>query len=590
MIVKMKKVTILTTEKTAGSAVGQLRKLGVVHIKHAQIPHADQITALGHKIENISEAIGLLKNVAGQIKVEEKSELVNYEKQVLSLGKERVTIQQEIEEYEKKLGWFNRWLAISEEEAAALAAKGVFLTFYLCSKGDLKKIPKNKIFYIVKRFGAQLVVVMISRQKEDALAFKRLELPGRSRHYVQKHLGHLRCCRESIDVKLSGLSIYRESFLDYKNRLIKQAEFAKVRFGMAHKETIAWLEGYVPVSAESDLKRLTAECGWALVSQEPENPQDVPTLIKTPAWVGIIRPVFNFMGTLPGYKEYDISFWFLLFFSVFFAMLIGDAGYGLLFMAATVAARKKLKDAPGNVFSLLYVLSAATIIWGALSGTWFGCQAIAQMPFLSSLVVERVNSFIDVNQEFMMYACFVIGIVHMSIARAIVAFRYGNSGQALGQVGWIAVLWALFFMIGKVVLDKPLPGFMLPLAGSGALLILLFSSSHKNIAVRVGLSLANLPLKVINSFADILSYLRLFVIGYVSVMVASSFNDMALEIGFNSFFSGLAAAAILFFGHSLNIVLGLLSVLVHGIRLNMLEFSGHLGMEWAGVAYKPFKE
>jgi V/A-type H+-transporting ATPase subunit I len=54
--------------------------------------------------------------------------------------------------------------------------------------------------------------------------------------------------------------------------------------------------------------------------------------------------------------------------------------------------------------------------------------------------------------------------------------------------------------------------------------------------------------------------------------------------------SGLISAFILFFGHTLNIIMGAMSVIVHGVRLNMLEFSGQLGMEWSGVAYKPFKE
>jgi V/A-type H+-transporting ATPase subunit I len=65
---------------------------------------------------------------------------------------------------------------------------------------------------------------------------------------------------------------------------------------------------------------------------------------------------------------------------------------------------------------------------------------------------------------------------------------------------------------------------------------------------------------------------------------------MAANVGFDGMASGLIAALILFFGHTLNIVMGAMSVIVHGVRLNMLEFSGQLGMQWTGVPYKPFQE
>jgi V/A-type H+-transporting ATPase subunit I len=70
--------------------------------------------------------------------------------------------------------------------------------------------------------------------------------------------------------------------------------------------------------------------------------------------------------------------------------------------------------------------------------------------------------------------------------------------------------------------------------------------------------------------------------------VASAFNDMGLGLGFGSIWTGLGAALIIFFGHTLNILLAVMGVLVHGIRLNTLEFAGHIGMEWRGEKYRPF--
>ena len=113
---------------------------------------------------------------------------------------------------------------------------------------------------------------------------------------------------------------------------------------------------------------------------------------------------------------------------------------------------------------------------------------------------------------------------------------------------------------------------------------------QKNIIKGIFTTLGDLPLSIVSSFSDIVSYLRLFAVGYASVTVANSFNNMAIGSGIHSILGGLIAALVLFLGHGLNIMLGLMSVIVHGIRLNMLEFSGHLNMQWAGKKYEPFKE
>jgi len=95
---------------------------------------------------------------------------------------------------------------------------------------------------------------------------------------------------------------------------------------------------------------------------------------------------------------------------------------------------------------------------------------------------------------------------------------------------------------------------------------------------------------MISAFTDVVSYVRLFAVGLAGVAVADAFNQMALEMGFGNVFSGIGASLILICGHALNITLCTMGVLVHGIRLNVLEFSSHLGMEWSGVKYVPFQK
>ena len=361
---------------------------------------------------------------------------------------------------------------------------------------------------------------------------------------------------------------------------------------MGVDEQLAYLQGYVPGKKLETLRKCAAENGWALLVQQPAEEDPVPTLVENPRWIRIISPVLSFLGTVPGYREFDFSFWFLLFFSLFFAMLIGDAGYGLCFLVLTLFSRLKFRKAPGGPFVLLFVLSIATVIWGTLTGTWFGVEYLATHGFLSRFVLPQIASFGVDNAGTIMVICFVIGAVHLSIAHLINTFRYLPDLRGIAQIGWFAVVWGMYFVIRFIVLQLPLNPVGVWLVGGGLILVVLFEEQRGKFFKGLLVGLANLPLKLLDSvsaFSDVISYVRLFAVGLATLEVAKSFNAMASDIGFG-LPTGLIAAMILFLGHALNIMMGALSVIVHGVRLNMLEFSGHLGMEWTGIPYKPFSE
>ena len=93
---------------------------------------------------------------------------------------------------------------------------------------------------------------------------------------------------------------------------------------------------------------------------------------------------------------------------------------------------------------------------------------------------------------------------------------------------------------------------------------------------------------VVNVFSDIVSYIRLWAVGLAGGAISATVNDMAGPmLGGAIIFLGVL---LLVFGHGLNMILNVLSVIVHGVRLNTLEFSSHLGMSWSGFAYEPFCE
>jgi len=119
--------------------------------------------------------------------------------------------------------------------------------------------------------------------------------------------------------------------------------------------------------------------------------------------------------------------------------------------------------------------------------------------------------------------------------------------------------------------------------GVGVVLAFLFAYPYKNVLKRFGFGLADLPLSVISAFSDVTSYVRLMAVGLASSVLASNFNEMALDIGIWPL-----TAMVFVLGHGLNIALCLIALFAHGVRLNMLEFSNSLGMQWTGYAYQPF--
>ncbi len=594
MIVKMKKLTLLVSEGEREGLLIKLRRLGVLHVKGLSIPSHGEIGSLEEMIKRAESVIPVLKRYSLHSKAEktalEDPNIPKIVDKVYSVIREREAAERDFNNTAFKMQWFKTWGSFNPRDIIKLKENGIFLRLYSVPKNAARSLKDRKDIKILNRDRQHLYLAQVSEVPDDRLPFEEVMPPNES--FEDLYTSHESYQRkiEEIDGILRTAARAQDSFIKYLSALEKRYTFLNVMYGMKEEEKFSYLQGFCPVDKINDISTLSGSEGFGYLVEEPDNPKEVPTLIRNPRWVSIIKPIFNFMNTVPGYKEYDISFPFLIFFSIFFAMLVGDAGYGLIFIALTFLARKKMKKAPPAPFILLYTLSFATVIWGLITGTWFGSEKIAELPFLEPFIIERIGSFVSGNENFMIYLCFIIGIIHLSIARFIVVFRFINTLRALAEVGWIFMMWGLFFTAGTLILEKPFPEVAGYLLIAGAALIILFSNPQRNILKGALISFVNFPLKAVNSFADIVSYLRLFAVGYATVIVATAFNNMAASLGFNSVINGMVAALILFFGHTLNIALCLMAVIVHGVRLNMLEFSGQMGMEWSGKEYSPFRE
>ena len=192
--------------------------------------------------------------------------------------------------------------------------------------------------------------------------------------------------------------------------------------------------------------------------------------------------------------------------------------------------------------------------------------------------------------------CFIIGTVQLSLACILnVIHKIPKKDLSfVADIGWLMDILALYFVVLQLVIGEPANMlYVASVVGAGFLLVVVFGSQGPGIKFGKGLASGlggffTTFLNTISAFSNIMSYIRLFAVGMASVAIAQSFNSMAG--GMLSGFALVAGILVLVIGHSLNIVMGLLSVVVHGVRLNLLEFSGQLGMEWTGIAYEPFTQ
>jgi len=364
------------------------------------------------------------------------------------------------------------------------------------------------------------------------------------------------------------------------NELRSRLAFALGQEGSYADETLFGLEGWVPDSKTDEVRTQLEAVGrpMYLAFRDPLEDENPPVLTKSPAWARPARAFFNILGVVPGYTEYDISPVFVIAIALFTAMLIGDAGYGLILLIPLLIfykrLRYKLKVDP-DLLHMVIILAAATSIFGTFTMNFFGWTPSRRFVLLDS----------D-DWSIMMKLCFVIGVVHLTAAhlwRAGRKFTEPVPARGLADLGWIAVLWAAFFLVLNLVLSEPLHPALKPLGLGGIAVVILFTAPQRNVLMMVGRGIADVPLNMVSCFADVVSYVRLMAVGAAGVVMERTFNELAVGLH-----NVVLTPVILVLAHSLVLALGVVAIVVHGVRLNLLEFSGHMDITWSGRKYEPF--
>jgi len=589
-IVQLKKITLfgLLTEKQ--DILAGLQGLGCMHLSPLSPPPAEVEKVASLHAETAYKALRFLSAVPQQRRQVRRDagfdadklvqEVLELKQRLRDAGDRRDFLKRRINDLEP---WGN--VAFPPHETLA----GYRLWFYILplrKRGALDDIELPwRIAHRDQRFA---YVVIIAKQEPPGDL-----LPVPRTHVGALPLSELQAQLEEVEVELEDLAAQRQGLTRYIYLLSVNLAGLDNRAALVHaaqltrdEGAILAVQGWVPVNAIAAVKAYAEKMELACLVEEPGPDETPPTLIEQPDRMdaGVDLTLFY---QVPSYRSWDPTLLLFASFSVFFAMILADAGYGLTLMAGLLAFWKKLgRSRKGRAYRLLGAsLFTCTVGYGVMVGSYFGITP-PDDSFLGQLHIISVNDF-----DTMMKLSVIIGVLHIGLANAMMAFVNRSRLIALSKLGWIAAI------VGGLLLWLTSPesvwrtvsiAFMV----TGLLAIVLFSSdrpvSKASDYLRRWLDGVFSLKAVLTAFGDVLSYMRLFALGLASASLAITFNDLANDVYQSVPGLGLLASLlVLAVGHVLNLGLSLMSGVVHGLRLNFIEFF-NWGLAEEGTSFQKF--
>ncbi|MCK5114524.1 MAG: hypothetical protein KAR11_07170 [Phycisphaerae bacterium] len=628
MIAKMSKVFVAASLSDKGNLLNSLRQCGVVHIVpvDAKFARLDEKTKLD--IDTLARAIQVLESIETHNKSPVNLDPIAAAEKVLTLQRANAERENKLTSLYRQIQQLSIWGDVKLEDFEALKQVGVEPKFYSVTKTDVSQIKAACVEVITSLSGKDVLVAVVDLDGNDESlpeSATEIELPNRDRPSICTEAAEIDAAMDADNKQLVELTAALPTMQEKHAELLTHVDYEVAdRSGLQQGELFA-IQGWVPADETDQLSAdLAAKNVDAAVQVlDPADDEDPPTLIRYPRWVQPIKALFDMLGTFPGYREIDLSPFFVIALPLFAAMLIGDAGYGLIFALLGLGLRKKLSaGGDTSASNLLILIGIFAIGWGILSANYFGITPdtfarphgwVTQISTgVGKVEITDVNAVRDASgvsatiaktmmfvaplwkadseqfQNLLIKISFIIACIHLVLAHVRKIIALGKNQKSLAELGWCGVLIAMFTVIWYMFFKQgtPTPSWVLILMGGGVVLTTLFSFQHRNPVARVMGGFASSLLPLISTFSDTMSYIRLMAVGLASYYIAFTFNSLAAQVAEAATWG--VAWIILLFGHGLNIGLCVIAIFAHGVRLNMLEFSNNVGVQWAGRQYQPF--
>lgn len=576
-IVVLKKLTFcgLAADKT--HVLEALQELGTVHLIADNSQSALPPPAQSKQAARVYKALKFLNQCPNRRHQQHDTENFDFDNIINRVLDNQYKFRQQADKRDalnKRIKEVEPWGNFSLPENGQLDE--FMLWFYIVPNSMMKKMQHvDLIWQVVWKDNLNNYIVVIADQEPESSS-----MPVARTHTGHVSLATLKNELEHVELALEDLQAERESLTRWIGLIAANFGKAQDQFELKRaneltldKDGVFIIQAWV---AESDLPRFddfARQYQLALISADPCAGEMPPTLLENPGqWSGG-QDLVSFYQT-PGYFGWDPSPFVFFSFALFFAMIMSDAGYaGVFALFLAIKWRSMGRTDTGTRFRrLAFTVILISLLWGVLTDGYFGYS------FPEQSLPGRLKLIDMDNFDAMMRLSIFVGVVHIALANAVMAYQRRGKMTAWASVGWLLVvsggfvIWTASASQAGVIRQT---GYATLIAG--CLCVLLFSSER---ALVKPLDLLWRTLEGLKSltgitglFGNILSYLRLFALGMASVSLAVTFNQLAVQVHQAVPGAGLLLSLlVLIAGHTLNLMLCLLSGVVHGLRLNFIEF------------------
>ena len=606
MITKMKKLTFLVYHKEYEAFLTRIQELGVLHVQATQEGSAEPTSELEEKLRQAARVkswmarLKLLGAEGGEaqasgLRTEDVLERLD------ATDEARRKAETEIQRLRKDEAALLPWGNFDPQRVAGLLAVGYVMDFFTCPERMFSEewADEYNAIEIAHEKGKVYFVTITPKGQEVAPEAERLRLPQVTLADVQRDIRQKEEEVAALDGDLARMAPECLVALQEGERALRTSiAFDRVVLGTAHAagDRLMVLEGWIPEDREAEVEAFLATQDVYYEIRAARKEDDAPIKLKNNAFVRMYEVLTKMYG-MPDYGEFDPTPLVAPFFTLFFAFCLGDSGYGLLLIALGLFLKKKLSKSLAGMMNLVITLGAATMVFGAILGTFFGVS-LFDLDLPESVKQFMIAGKIDgTNYDKQMLLALVVGVVHISVAMTVKAIcataRYGFK-EALSAWGWM-ILVVGFVATGSLAFLKVIPEdlstwLFIGIGSVAAIGIYLLNDFHRNVLVNIGAGLWDTYNMASGLMGDVLSYLRLYALGLAGGLLGGVFNQLAFMV--NDAAGGVVGIVgcglILVLGHALNIAMSCLSAFVHPLRLTFVEYFKNSGYDGRGRAYEPF--
>ena len=443
---------------------------------------------------------------------------------------------------------------------------------YFAVAGDAKDFPLKEIALPAKD----------SAELEKEIAELKSQLEQHSAELASRK-GEIPVLQELIDKKCSELSLY----------------LAGATGKSAAEGSLVLFEGFAPRENSARLCEALDKMDIYYRKEEATAEDKPPIKLKNNAFVRQFE-TFTRMYGMPVYNEFDPTIFLSIFYLLFFAICMGDAGYGLLLIGIGLALKGR-KGGLADMWSLIVTLGAGTVVVGLIMATFFGINLYdaAWVPaWLKKIMIVGDISVGGAMYSKQMVLSLGIGVLHICLAmltKAVWAVKRDGFKHSLGTLGWtlliVGSVIGLSIGLTGVISETAMKFLLIGIGAVSALGIFIFNKWGRNPLVNIGSGLWDTYNMASGLMGDVLSYVRLYALGLSGGMLGQTFNLIADMVkGTDPTWQWIPFVIILLFGHVLNLGLCALGAFVHPLRLNFVEFFKNAGYEGQGVEYNPVRK